>query len=92
VPLLRELNRYSAVAPAPAAMRAALAFLRAPVFLCRAPFWTALSIFEVSSRCSFWIESESPDSTAVSRRRLHGAGQQSVLGALALAAKYPLFL
>src|ERR1700750_341443 len=24
--------------------------------------------------------------------RLHGAGQQSVLGALALAAKYPLFL
>ena len=33
-------------------MRAALDFLRAPVFLCRAPFCTALSIFETRSRCS----------------------------------------
>ena len=36
---------YSAAA---AAWRAALDFLRAPVFLCMAPFWTALSIFETS--------------------------------------------
>ena len=33
-------------------MRAAFDFLRAPVFLCRAPFCTALSIFETSARCS----------------------------------------
>jgi putative peptidoglycan lipid II flippase len=33
-------------------MRAARDFLRAAVFLCRAPFWTALSIFETSALCS----------------------------------------
>ena len=32
--------------------RAARDFLRAAVFLCRAPFWTALSIRETSSLCS----------------------------------------
>src|ERR1700759_1817263 len=50
-------------------MRAALDFLRAPVFLWRAPFWTALSIRETSSLCSVETESASPPSTALSRRR-----------------------
>ena len=77
------------LAAVPAAMRAALAFLRAPVFLCRAPFCTALSIFETRSRCS------AGDRLGVARLDrafqapevgLHGAGQQPILGALALAA------
>ena len=54
---------------AEATARAARAFLRAPVFACRAPFWTALSIREINARCSLSTASESPDSTALSRRR-----------------------
>ena len=50
-------------------MRAALDFLRAPVFLCMAPFCTALSIFETSERCSSEMAAASPPSTAASRRR-----------------------
>ena len=37
---------------APARMRAARDFLRAPVLRCIAPFWTALSIRETSALCS----------------------------------------
>ncbi len=50
-------------------MRAALDFLRAPVFLCMAPFCTALSIFETRSRSSLAIAAASPPSTALSSRR-----------------------
>ena len=50
-------------------MRAARDFLRAPVFLCMAPFCTALSIFETSARARSAIASASPPSTALSRRR-----------------------
>ena len=74
---------------AAAAMRDALAFLRAPVFLWSAPFCTALSIFETSERCSASIALASPPSTALSRRRkwvFTVLRQQPVLGALALAA------
>ena len=55
---------------APAAMRAALDFLRAPVFLCRAPFCTALSILR-DERAVLGLRSRSasPPSTALSRRR-----------------------
>ena len=72
-----------------AAMRAALDFLRAPVFLCMAPFWTALSIFETRSRCSL---GDRVGVAALDRALeaaevgLHGAREQPVLGALALAA------
>ena len=54
---------------AAAASRAALDFLRAPVLRCRAPFCTALSIFETRARCSASIALASPPSTALSRRR-----------------------
>ena len=53
----------------PAASREALDFLRAPVFLCSAPFCTALSIFETRERCSASIALASPPSAALSRRR-----------------------
>ena len=47
---------------------AARDFLRAPVFRCRAPFWTALSIRETSALCSEAIVSALPDWTADSSR------------------------
>ena len=68
---LRRAARRSALGALAAEprRRAARDFLRAPVFLCRAPFWTALSILETSCLCSPAIVSASPDSTALSRRR-----------------------
>ena len=69
--------------------RAARDFLRAPVFRCRAPFCTALSIRETS------VAVLGPDRLGVAALDraleaaevgLHGARQQPVLRALALAA------
>ena len=75
-------------------MRAALDFLRAPVFLCIPPFCTALSIFEASISCSVAISSLAVLDRAFEAAEvgLHRAGEQAVLGALALAAEYPLLL
>ena len=50
-------------------MRAARAFLRAPVFLCSAPLRTARSMRETSVRNSLSISSALPASAAASRRR-----------------------
>ena len=49
-------------------MRAARAFLRAPLRRCSAPRWTARSIRETSERCSSCAVPESPLETALSRR------------------------
>ena len=71
------------------AMRAALDFLRAPVFLCMAPFCTALSIFETSSRCSLAIVlgvARLDRALEAAEVGLHGAREQAILSALALAA------
>ena len=62
---------------------AALDFLRAPVFLWRAPFCTALSIFETRSRCSASIALASPaldGALEAAEMGLHRAGEQPVLG------------
>ena len=72
-----------------AAMRAALDFLRAPVFLCMAPFCTALSIFETRSRCSLAIAlgvAALDGALEAAEVGLDRAGEQPVLRALALAA------
>ena len=61
----RELLRAAVLA----ASLAALDFLRAPVFLCSAPFCTALSTLETRAVCSAAILLASPASTAASRRR-----------------------
>ena len=53
---------------AEARIRAARAFLRAPLLRCRAPRWTAESIREQSSRWAASATSESPPDTAVSSR------------------------
>ena len=49
-------------------MRAARAFLRAPVLRCMAPFWTALSTREISALCSASAVASSPEATAFSSR------------------------
>ena len=74
---------------AAAAIRAALDFLRAPVFLCMAPFCTALSIFETRSRCSARDRlgvAALDRALEAAEMGLDRAGEQPVLGALALAA------
>ena len=45
-------------------MRAARALRRAPVFRCRAPFWTALSIREMSASYASSTLDPSPSATA----------------------------
>ena len=75
--------------PAPAARRAARDFLRAPVFLCRAPFWTALSIRETRARCSACDRvgvAGLDRALEAAEIGLHRAREQAVLGPLALAA------
>src|SRR5215207_4530846 len=55
----------------PERMRAARAFLRAPLLRCNAPVFTALSIRDSRFRYSWSAVSASPFSTAVSSRRNH---------------------
>ena len=76
-------------AAAAAAMRAARDFLRAPVFLCRAPFCTALSILETSALVlglDLARVAGLDRALEAAEIGLHRACEQPVLGALALAA------
>ena len=84
---LAALSYFAAAAASDAS--GAFDFLRAPVFLCMAPFCTALSIFEIELACSAAIASASPRldrALEAAEVGLHRAGEQPVLGALALAA------
>ena len=74
---------------------AARAFLRAPVFRCRAPFCTALSMRETSALCSEAMASRvarCDGRLEALEVRLHGAGEAQVLEPLTLGAGVALLL